>query len=35
MLTNLSECNFTPKEELESRINQLKKVWRNKVYLSL
>jgi Xaa-Pro aminopeptidase len=25
MLTNLSECNFTPKEELESRIIQLKK----------
>ena len=25
MLTNLSECNFTPKEELESRISQLKK----------
>jgi Xaa-Pro aminopeptidase len=25
MLTSLSECNFTPKEELESRINQLRK----------
>jgi Xaa-Pro dipeptidase len=25
MLTNLSECNFTPKEELESRISQLRK----------
>lgn len=25
MLTSLSECNFTPKEELENRINQLRK----------
>jgi Xaa-Pro aminopeptidase len=25
MLTNLSECNFTPKEELENRINKLRK----------
>jgi Xaa-Pro aminopeptidase len=25
MLTNLSECNFTPKNELENRINQLRK----------
>ena len=24
MLTNLSECNFTPKEELENRIKQLR-----------
>jgi Xaa-Pro aminopeptidase len=25
MLTNLSECDFTPKDELENRINQLRK----------